>query len=154
MIIFRWFKLRKLPRWFTWRYDISWFQPTGEARWCHWATWNRNRHQPAGPDGRTDLLVALFESFPFCPLLVNNFHEFALTFWVSLQGSFRLSLTALMAPRTLLEIQAADFFAAVETTKVSMGSSFFSTDIKLEFVAKLTNWLGVSDQAWWELDAL
>eukprot|EP00913_Durusdinium_trenchii_P028881 g27079.t1 len=28
-----------------------------------------------------------------------------------------------------------------------MGSSFYSTDIKLEFVVEITNWLGVSDQA-------
>ncbi|CAK9051044.1 unnamed protein product [Durusdinium trenchii] len=59
----------------------------------------------------------------------------------------QLQATVSAATELSFEIPTLEFFAAVETTKATMGSSFYSTDIKLEFVVEITNWLGVSDQA-------
>eukprot|EP00438_Fugacium_kawagutii_P022689 Skav224913 [mRNA] locus=scaffold1112:563377:570407:- [translate_table: standard] len=45
------------------------------------------------------------------------------------------------------QISQLDLFTAVEAVKTRLGSNFYSTPFKLEFVASVTNWLGVSDQA-------
>ncbi|CAJ1373697.1 unnamed protein product [Effrenium voratum] len=45
------------------------------------------------------------------------------------------------------QISEEEFFAAVEQIKAEMGSLFHSSEMKLEFVADITNWLGMSDQA-------